>query len=79
MALAAPISDGELIANSAAWAAAILADPLGRRLCWHTLWVLQAIAAEDLAVRPEDAVPVLRLALATVDAAEIQLGLEVAA
>jgi hypothetical protein len=54
-------------------ASAILADPLARRLCWHTCWVLQAIAAENPSVRPEDAVPVLRLAMVAIEDAVIEL------
>jgi hypothetical protein len=72
-------TDAELDANPAAWAAEVLVHPLARRLDWETLWVLQAIAAEDPAIRPEDARPVLRLAMAAIDLAVVQIGLEVAA
>jgi hypothetical protein len=50
---------------------------LAGRLDWHTIWVLTALAADDPSIRPADARPVLRLAMAAIDAAEITLGLEV--
>jgi hypothetical protein len=70
------IADPEVEANAAALAAGILDHPLAHRLDLHTIWVLSAIRAEDPAVRPSDAVPVLRIAIAAIDVAEIQLGLE---
>jgi hypothetical protein len=77
MTAALRIADPEIEANATMLAATILDHPLARRLDWQTVWVLRAIRAEDPAVRTADAVPVLRLALAVIDLAEVQLGLEV--
>jgi hypothetical protein len=73
------ISDPEIEANASEIAAAVLEHPLARRLDWHLIWVLMAIAAGDSSIRPADARPVLRLALVTIDEAEIFVGLETAA
>jgi hypothetical protein len=72
----APISDAEVEANAAALAADILDHPLALQLDWGTIWVLIAIRAGDPAVPPPDAVPVLRLAMAAIDGAAIEIGLE---
>jgi hypothetical protein len=70
------ISDPEIEASASEIAAAALEHPLARRLDWGTIWVLTAIAAGDPSIRPADARPVLRLAMAAIDAAEIAYGLE---
>ena len=76
MPAVAHISDGEIEANVSEIAAALLEHPLARRLDWHLIWIVMAIAAGDPTTRPADALPVLRVALAVIDAAEIAVGLE---
>jgi hypothetical protein len=70
------LSDAEIDASASEIAVAVLEHPLARRLDWHMIWVVMAVAAGDPGVRPADARQVLRLALVTIDAAEIAVGLE---
>jgi hypothetical protein len=77
MTLALHLGDADLGANASEIATAVLEHPLARRLDWQAAWVLMAVASGDPSVRLEDARPVLRMALAAIDAATIPLGLEI--
>jgi hypothetical protein len=77
MRLPQRISDPEIEACASEIATDVLEHPLARRLNCHTIWVLTALAAGDPGIRPADGRPVLRLAMAAIDAAEIAVGLEV--
>lgn len=77
MAAHPQLADREIDATAPEIAAAVLEHPLAAKFGWDTIWALMATAGGDPSIRPADARQVLRLALAAIDAAEIQISLEV--